>query len=150
MRPNNLDDLVALIKTKTGVDGTVYTGIANEPAVRIPADKLREVVTAMMDDLDITHLSAITAQQRGEEKDLIELIYHFWQGSGIAVMMSLPVKSPQVDSLIDIIRGADFYEREVAEMFGVQFAGRKETPPLLLPDEWDQGPPFMSNEEGDV
>ncbi len=34
-------------------------------------------------------------------------------------------------------------------MFGIQFIGREDMPPLLLPDVWDQGPPFIIKEVKD-
>jgi NADH:ubiquinone oxidoreductase subunit C len=35
-------------------------------------------------------------------------------------------------------------------MFGIRFSGREDTPPLLLPDDWDGGPPFIRKEKQDA
>jgi Ni,Fe-hydrogenase III component G len=32
-------------------------------------------------------------------------------------------------------------------MFGISFVGRIETRPLLLPDDWDLGPPMLPDRE---
>jgi NADH:ubiquinone oxidoreductase subunit C len=134
------------IKSQANCACETYQGILNDTTIQIPADRLREVMDALVDQFDYFHLSAITAQQREGQTDQIELIYHFWMGTGISLLMTLPAESPQLSSIISFLPGADFYEREVAEMFGVTFTGRKETPPLLLPDNWDQGPPFIRKE----
>lgn len=147
--PNEISQeaLLAAIEDATGCTCEAYDGITDEVAVRIPADQLHAVIGLLRDQFECTHLSAITAQQRESRPGEIELIYHFWQQTGISVMLTTPRDSPQVASVISLIPGADFYEREVAEMFGIIFTGREETRNLLLPDEWNQGPPFIRNEE---
>jgi len=142
----NIETVIDQVESQTGVRCEVYSKIGNDDTLVIPADQLRTVVDVLLDSIDGVQLSTITAQQRADQLDVIEVMVHFWRGSGLSLMMTLPGKSPQVESLVSIIPGADFYEREVAEMFGVKFTGREETPPLLLPDSWDQGPPFIHKE----
>lgn len=144
-----LDAVLAKIVAETGCECQPYTEINNEESIRIPVDQLHAVIGVLRDHFDFYHLSTITAQQRENQLDQIELIYHFWQGKGISLILTLPLDSPRVESIITLIPGADFYEREAAEMYGVIFTGRDETPPLLLPDEWDQGPPFIRKEVSD-
>jgi NADH-quinone oxidoreductase subunit C len=40
--------------------------------------------------------------------------------------------APAIPSIASIFRGAEWHERETAEMFGIQFMGRDATEPLLL------------------
>lgn len=145
----DIQSVLAKIQTEIGCACEVYEGIGNDHTICIPPDKLRAVIDVLNDHFDCYHLSGITAQQRADQTDQIEVIYNFWKGVGISLLMKLPVKSPELQSIISFLPGADFYEREVAEMFGVAFTGRTETPPLLLPDDWDQGPPFIRNEVND-
>lgn len=149
METINLETIIAQIEAQIGCTCEIYHGVGNDDTIRIPADQLHPVIGVLMDHFGIYHLSAITAQQREDQPGEIEVMYQFWKGTGISLLMTLPVKSPHLRSIISVIPGADFYEREVAEMFGVKFAGREETPPLLLPDDWDQGPPFIRNEVDD-
>jgi NADH-quinone oxidoreductase subunit C len=148
MTPIDRDTLQKWINERFGGACTVYAGISGDLTFNIPAGRLSEFVEALMADLNVVHLSAITAQQRAEKADEIELLYHFWQGIGFSLMTSVPTEDPQIASLINLIPGADFYEREVAEMFGVVFTGREETPHLLLSEQWDQAPPFRENKGG--
>lgn len=55
-------------------------------------------------------------------------------GSGSAVLISCVVDAgaPRIPSLSGRFPGADWHERETAEMFGVEFTGRTNTEPLLL------------------
>jgi NADH:ubiquinone oxidoreductase subunit C len=145
----DLDALLEKIKAETGCQPEVYQGITDEDALCIPVENLEAVIGVLRTDFGCYHLSAITAQQRESQPGQIELIYHFWHGKGVSVLLRLPASDPKVGSIITLLPGADFYEREAAEMYGITFTGREETPRLLLPDSWDQGPPFIRREASD-
>jgi Ni,Fe-hydrogenase III component G len=124
----------------------INTEIKNDMTLVISREYLKDVIEMINDYFSGVHLSTITAQKRKKQDDKVELIYHFYQGFGFSLLVSLSAKEPQVNSIVSIIPGSDFYEREIAEMFGVEFIDRTETRRLLLPDDWDQGPPFMKKD----
>ncbi|MCF7907742.1 MAG: NADH-quinone oxidoreductase subunit C [Candidatus Omnitrophica bacterium] len=72
----------------------------------------------------------------------IEILYHF-TFEDINLVVSFRVKLDksklEIDSLAPIFEGANWIEREIAEMLGVNFRGHPELKRLLLPDEWPQG-----------
>jgi NADH-quinone oxidoreductase subunit C len=111
----------------------------DETILTVPSDCLRRAIAVLTDDFDVHHLSTITGQATEEG---IELLYHFWQGRGLTMRVSLPGDAPVIESVVDQIPGAGFYEREVAEMLGVTFQGHPDPQPLLLPEDWDEGPPL--------
>ncbi len=121
--------------------------IKNEVVIEIPAEKLHQICSLLLNQFDLCHLTTITAQQRADDTDHLEVQYNFWKKGGFTILTTLEQESPVLRSLTDLIPGADFYEREVAEMFGIQFTHRVETPPLLLPDDWDADPPMLQREE---
>ncbi|MCD6356780.1 MAG: NADH-quinone oxidoreductase subunit C [Anaerolineaceae bacterium] len=92
----------------------------------------------------IWHLSAITCQQL--EDDFI-LLYHFWKSGGITLRISLDENNPQIDSICLLVPGAEYYERETREMFGIEFLGLPNPIPLLLPDNWQGGYPMRKKEQ---
>jgi len=147
MKKFNIKDLCIEIEANAGIQSVVYDGIRGDHTILIKPDQLMPVIDVIFEIFEYCHLSAITVQQRNDQPDEIEVFYNFWSGSGFSLMLKLPVESVKLPSIISTIPGADFYEREAAEMFGVEFSGRDETPPLLLPDDWDQGPPFIAKEE---
>jgi len=147
MKKFNILDLCIEIETKTSFHCEVYGGIHGDLTILIKPNQLKPVIDVILESFEYCHLSAITVQQRNDQPDEIEVFYNFWSGSGFSLMLKLPVESAKLPSIISTIPGADFYEREAAEMFGIEFTGRNETPPLLLPDDWDQGPPFIAKKE---
>jgi len=46
----------------------------------------------------------------------------------------------EVDSIVPVWPAADFYEREVWDLFGVRFAGHPNLRRILLPDDWTGHP----------
>lgn len=146
----NTIDVDALLSALEGEIDQVcirQDSIQNEVVIKIPAEKLQEVSSVLLGKFDLCHLSAITAEERTGDPDYLAVQYNFWKGSGLTLLIRLEKDSPVLRSLTGMIRGADFYEREVAEMFGVRFTHRAETPPLLLPDDWDGDPPMLQKEE---
>ncbi len=52
--------------------------------------------------------------------------------------------SPVVDSIVPVWPSANFYEREVFDLFGVRFAGHPNLRRIMMPDEW-QGFPLRKD-----
>jgi Ni,Fe-hydrogenase III component G len=72
----------------------------------------------------------------------IEILYHF-SLEYINLLVSLRVKlnreNPEIDSLTPVFKGANWIEREIHEILGVNFKGHPDLRRLLLPDEWPKG-----------
>jgi len=145
----NSEYLIKMIHGKADFEAEIYPGIKGDTTICIPMERIISVVEIFLGNFDYCHLSAITVQKRAFDIENIEVFYNFWAGRSLSLMVELIGPSKKLPSLISLIPGADFYEREAAEMFGIEFTGREETPHLLLPDDWDEGPPFLSSEEND-
>ncbi len=120
-----------------------YAIPVDETIIEIPAACLAEAVAVLRGTFSVYHLSTITGQDRGSE---LELLYHFWGEHGITLRLTLPRDDARVVTLTDAIPGADFYEREVAEMLGVSFDGHAGLKHLLLPEDWEGRPPLLEEE----
>jgi len=107
--------------------------------VTLPSDCVHPAVQVLIDQFDLRHLSTITGQDTGDE---IQLLYHFWDGHGLTLCTSLSREDARIATLIDLIPGAAFYEREVSEMLHVTFVGHPDPHTLLLPDDWNGEAPL--------
>jgi NADH:ubiquinone oxidoreductase subunit C len=116
----------------------------DETWVPIAPKVLRDAVEELQ-RCGVRHLSTISGLDDDED---IVLLYHFWRGHGLTLSLRLPYQAPAVSTLVDLIPGAAFYEREVAEMLGVRFVGHEDIKPLLLPEDWDAGPPLCHHSAG--
>jgi NADH:ubiquinone oxidoreductase subunit C len=118
----------------------------DETVIEVPAACLEEVVDILHSTFSIYHLSTITGQDRGTA---LKLLYHFWHERGITLEVTLPRDDARVSTLTGAIPGADFYEREVGEMLGVTFEGHPGPEHLLLPEDWESGPPLLKEHAAD-
>ncbi|MFN2270735.1 MAG: NADH-quinone oxidoreductase subunit C [Anaerolineae bacterium] len=115
----------------------------DETVVTLTPENLRPAVQTLIERFDLRHLSTITGIDTGDE---IELLYHFWDGQGLTLRTSLPRENPHTVTLIDLIPGAAFYEREASEMLHIVFDGHPTPDPFLLPDDWEGAPPLRKEE----
>ncbi|MCS7151106.1 MAG: NADH-quinone oxidoreductase subunit C [Endomicrobia bacterium] len=72
----------------------------------------------------------------------LEILYHFsYDKTGIIVSLrvKLDKKNPEIESLTQVFTAAEWIEREIWEMLGVNFKGHPNLKHLLLPDDWPEG-----------
>lgn len=58
----------------------------------------------------------------------------------LRIHVAVPEEDPQVPSLSGVFAGANFFEREAYDLFGILFAGHPDLTRILLPDEWEGHP----------
>lgn len=92
---------------------------------------LHKVVTYLFKTMGC-RLSTATATER---YNAIEVLYHFsHDATGIyycpRILMTNKDK-PQMPSITPIVKGAEWIEREMAEMYGIDFKGHPRKEPLL-------------------
>jgi len=73
----------------------------------------------------------------------IELLYHFsYDRSGQVISLRTLLankKDPHIESITPLIVGAEWIEREIWELLGVEFDGHPNLKHLLLIDDWPEG-----------
>ena len=100
----------------------------------------------------ITHLVTITGVDSGEE---IEVLYHFLQygeydagdlseGVELTLRAIVPDEEPTIQTITDQIPAAGLYERELMDMLGVEVRDHPNPEKLLLPDDYEGGPPLRA------
>ena len=73
----------------------------------------------------------------------IEILYHFSQdASGKMISLRTLItdkKNPKIESIAPLFKGAEWIEREIWELLGVNFIGHPNLTHLLLIDDWPEG-----------
>ena len=54
----------------------------------------------------------------------------------IRIISAFPENSLECKTLTDIYPGANFYEREAFDMYGITFEGHPDLTRILMPDDW--------------
>ncbi len=107
--------------------------------VDIGAGDVREVARALLSRLG-ARLQTVTGVDT--PPDAIELLYH-WAldeiGSVVTVRTALDRSQPRIDTIADLCPAAEWIEREVRELLGVEFSNHPDPRHLLLRDDWPEG-----------
>jgi NADH-quinone oxidoreductase subunit C len=72
-----------------------------------------------------------------------QLSYHILSHSykeRIRLRVMLEGENPSVDSITPIWPAANFYEREVFDLFGITFEGHPNLRRIMMPDDWKGHP----------
>ena len=68
-------------------------------------------------------------------QDRFEVVYHPYsleKGHKMVLKTSVPPDQPRVPSVVTVWRAADWFEREGADLFGIEFEGHPNLAPLIL------------------
>jgi NADH-quinone oxidoreductase subunit C len=111
--------------------------------IPVPRNDLIKTVNILSSELNINHLSTITARDTGKE---IEILYHFLlNGVVITIRTMCPKDDPTIESIVSIFPGAVLYERELNDILGVVPKGHPDLRRLVLPDDWVGGYPLRKD-----
>ncbi len=86
-------------------------------------------------------------------KTHLTMVYHLSSTKfrhNIVVKSKLDKVNPAIETVCTIWRTADFHEREVYEMFGVNFLNHPDLRLLILPDGWEGKNPLLKDFEDPV
>lgn len=87
----------------------------------------------------LVDITAVDYPSRPERFELFYILYSFTRNERIRVKISIP-DGAQPQSAVSVHTGANWLEREVFDMFGIQFAGHPDMRRILLPEEWQGFP----------
>jgi len=121
-------------------DAVGPTVAAKDPFVVLKADKLHEICRWLHDDPDLLldYVTDVTAVDYPKENQL-RLVYHLWSMKlkhGFKLKVECDRASPRVQSVEGVWRGANWLEREIFDLFGVDFEGHPDLRRLMMPEDW--------------
>ena len=148
-----LGDAVEVVELKDRKAGSNDVVCFHDLWLRCPKDKFLEVLDILF-ELDFPFFHVMSGNDEGEA---VLLNYHFslFQGSGrasrlgVAVSVYLSKDDLVMPSIQDRIPGAEYSEREMREMLGVNFMGMPDESLVFLPEDWDERvKPWRRDEAG--
>jgi len=123
------------------------------PILKIDAKDLRKVMLILRDNpvfemkyinnISGVHLTAIKEDGTLDLKG-VEVLYVLSSKldfSTIAIRVDLPEVNPEIDTIDDLFVSANWFEREIYDLLGVNFINSQDLRRIMLPDDW-QGHPL--------
>lgn len=115
-----------------------------EQTVVLDAAGLRAVATWLRDERDYVMCADVTAIDCNQQREpRFRVVYHLLSPARRErLRLKVPVgeENAVVPSVVEIWPGANYFEREVYDMFGIKFEGHPNLKRILMPEDWDGHP----------
>jgi len=113
---------------------------ALEPYLTVEGYSIVEVCRFLRDSagLDFQVLSDLTALDWPKEEK-IQVVYHLFSyahNHQIVLKVDLPRDNPKIATVEGVWKVANWFEREVYDLFGVIFEGHSDLRRIMLPEDW--------------
>ncbi|MDH4139725.1 MAG: NADH-quinone oxidoreductase subunit C [Coriobacteriia bacterium] len=95
---------------------------------------------ADLKELGFDRLGMVTAVDRDEEFELVYRLTSRAMSCGMFLKCRVPRENPRGRSLVPLWPAALWQEREVYDLFGIEFEGHPDLRRILLPEDWDGHP----------
>ncbi len=99
-------------------------------------------------ELKMTYLSSISGVDTGTSIDIVYFISSLEYKHKLTVRTKVDRLGGKIDTISTVIKGANWFEREIWELFGVEFVGHPNLTRFLLPEDWDEGNPMLRDWTG--
>lgn len=142
-----------LLQLKFGADTVIRQSTVDGIATLwVPVDRILEVLEYLKTGIQkpflmFYDLSAIDERSRqnlnGYPRSTFTLVYHllsFARNAFLRLKVSLDGDYPSAPSATGLWANADWYEREVYDMFGIRFDGHPNLRRILMPTTWEGHP----------
>jgi len=117
----------------------------DEMTVWISAPLIRDACAMLRDNKDFPYnfLEDVTCVDWYPSEPRFEVIYHLLSISKkerVRLKVKLDGSNPVVESITPVWPGANYFEREVFDLFGIRFTGHPYLRRLLMPEDWEGNP----------
>ena len=120
----------------------------NETTIYIKKENVLNVLGYLKSEFDFTFLAELTAVDLLEVKspryEVVYMLHRFGfdyeENVRIRIKAQVSAQDMTIDSVTSIWRGADWLEREVYDMFGIEFLGHPDLRRILMPEDYEPHP----------
>ena len=139
MRQVTRTEIIENIKVRAGKDLLGLNDRSEKRVyVTIKKEILPKITRYLFNDAKVRFVTASGVDTR----EAVEILYHFSIdeiGLIISLRVVLDKSNLEVESLTSIMKCAEWIEREIHELLGVNFKGHPNLKHLLLKDDWPEG-----------
>jgi NADH-quinone oxidoreductase subunit C len=138
---NRLEKIVKVLQEKAGATCEEFRG---EVHVFIDPGQIVDALTFLRDEHEFSLLSAMTAVDYCPKQD--PRFHVIYQLTSLTQNLSLQLRVPVSDGRLKIptatqvFQAANWREREILDMFGIEFDGHPDPRRILMPDDWEGHP----------
>ncbi|MEE8577823.1 MAG: NADH-quinone oxidoreductase subunit C [candidate division Zixibacteria bacterium] len=118
-----------------------------EPIYQVQATDLLSIAKSLKEDetLKFDYLCNLNGTDTGERLEVSYQLASISNSLRLDLKVILEGEKPAVDSVQEIWPAANWYEREMWELYGINVNNHGSLERFLLPDDWDQGFPMRKD-----
>jgi NADH-quinone oxidoreductase subunit C len=121
-----------------GVAATATFAFA-ELTIEVAPANILEALRLAKHELNFERLSTVTGVDRYPAEPRFEIVYHLQsiaKKQWLRLKARVPGENPEIESAFAVYRSANWYEREIFDLFGVRFLNHPNMTRIMMPDDW--------------
>lgn len=113
----------------------------------VESSRLRDVVASVLEEQ--ARFMTLSASDEGLD---FKLFYHFdLKGTVLSIIVKIPKEENEVPTVTDLVPGAQWAEREAADLFNIEFKNHPKPEKLILAKDWPKDkPPLRLKHKGEL
>ena len=156
------DDAIEVVPEPVTIHGCLVTEALGQTVLYPDRDRYLEVVKALADDgyavcIDVTAVDYRDYMTRRlpvgvvpERFEVVTNLLDLTNRRRVRLRVQVPEGDPKVASLFELHPGSEAMEREVFDMFGIEFDGHPDPSRILMPEDWIGHPLRKDYEIGEI
>lgn len=125
-------------------DAVVEYSATGQNVFQVDGSRLVEFVQAARDAgfemfIDVTAVDYYR-RRPGPRYDVVIGLLSLTHNLRLRILVGVDGDVPSAPSITSVYPGANFYEREVYDLFGIDFTGHPDLTRIMMPDDWDGHP----------
>lgn len=143
--PLSPTDIADRLRAQFGQDVTASADVHGHASVTVTAGRYVEMARFLRDDPQLAFdyfdfLAAVDYTPKGGGFQVVAHLYSTTHNHHVRLKVDCDATEPHCPTLSDVYPGANWHEREAAELFGIVFDGHPHLVKLLLPEQFEGNP----------
>ncbi len=124
------------------VPGARYEESFGQDVIHVEREQLPAVAAAAKEQgfILFSDLCGVDYLRRRPRFEVVVNLTSLEHGRKLRIRAGVPGEEPTAPSITGVFPGANFYERETYDMFGIGFEGHPDLTRILMPDDWEGHP----------
>jgi NADH-quinone oxidoreductase subunit C len=145
MIPESLQDNADIAALEVAFCGVVSEATLDrgELTLVVNAAQIVEVSRFLLTQQKYVRLSAVTAVDWMPREPRFDVVYHLHslaRNARLRIKCRVGGEQPAIDSVTPVWPGANWYEREVLDLFGIAFNNHPDPRRIMMPENWKGHP----------
>jgi NADH-quinone oxidoreductase subunit C len=132
---------LSVLQEKFGAE-LVESTFRDNRRIDVPAEKLFAVLSTLKTDhgfntlIDLTAVDFLEYEGATDRFGVLYILLDVFSGERLIIRTAVNLPDPKLPSVYSLWRSSDWMEREVFDMFGIEFEGHPDLRRILMPEEF--------------